>query len=78
MKWLKEGEKSKRVYRLISNTGEDTGISVRPHYVCSHCYYIYMRVAKNTEFALEINRHLQLEKAQFFAEKIFNHIKGID
>lgn len=77
MKWEKEGEKSERVYRLMSDTGEYTGIFIKPHYVCSNDYYIYMRVAKNTEFALEINRHLQLEKAQFFAEKIFNHIKGI-
>lgn len=77
MKWLKEGEKSERVYRLMSDTGEYTGIFIKPHYVCSHDYYIYMRVAKNTVFALDIDRHFQLEKAQFFAEKVFNHIKGI-
>ena len=78
MKWEKEGEKNKRVYRLMSDAGEYTGIFIKPDYICSNYYYIYMRVAKNTVFALEINRHLQLEKAQFFAEKIFNNIKGID
>lgn len=77
MKWLKEGEKKDRIYKLMSDTGEYTGIFIIPDIICDTYYYIYIRVAKNTCFHLDINRHLQLEKAQFFAEKIYNQIKGI-